>query len=92
MSRSTKRFVFFRIYLFCFYICVCFQLIAFVRQYICHKALLIGYLMRLEVTRACSLKNFPLVMDLYRGLPLFFLECVYLFLLYPSLIFDMFLS
>ena len=30
-------------------------------------------------------------MGLYRGHPLFFLECVYLSLLYPSLIFDMFL-
>ena len=50
-----------------------------------------GYSMRLELTRVCSLNDFQLVMALYRGPPLFSLQCVYLSLLYPSLIFDMFL-
>ena len=49
-----------------------------------------GYSMRLELTRVYSLNDFQLVMGLYRGHLLFFLKCVYLSLLYPSLIFDMF--
>ena len=93
IGRSTKRFEFFElIYLFCSYIRVFFQLDAFVRERILHKALFMGNSMRLELTRVCSLNDFQLVMGLYRGLPLFFLECVYLSLLYPFLIFDMFLS
>ena len=51
-----------------------------------------GYSMRLKFTRVCSLNDFQLFMGLYRGLPLFFFECVYLSLLYPSLILNMFLS
>ena len=43
MSRSMKRFVFFRIYLFCSNIHVYFELVAFVREHIWHKALLMGY-------------------------------------------------
>ena len=50
------------------------------------------YSMRLEITRICSLNEFQLVMGLYRGHPLFFFACVYLSLLYPPLILDMFLS
>ena len=38
-----------------FYICVCFQLFAFIREHICHKALLMGYSMRLELTLVSSL-------------------------------------
>ena len=34
MSTSTKRFVYFKIYLFRSYIYVCFQLVAFVRDHI----------------------------------------------------------
>ena len=49
------------------------------------------YSMRLELTCVCSFNDFLLVMGLFRGHPLFFLECVYLSLLYPSLIFDMLL-
>ena len=59
------------------------------REHIWHKALLMEYSMRLELTGVCP---FQLVMGLYRSHPLFFFECVYLSLLYPSLIFDMFLS
>ena len=44
----------------------------------------------LNKTCVCSLNDFLLVMGLYRGDLLFILECVYLSLLYPSLIFDMF--
>ena len=36
------------------YICVCFQLVAFVREHIWHKALLMGYSMRLELTHIRS--------------------------------------
>ena len=51
-----------------------------------------GYSMRLELPLVCSLNVFQLVMGLYRGHPLFFIDCVYLRLLYPSLIYDGFLS
>ena len=77
------------IYLFYSYIHVYFQLVAFVRERIC-CALLIGYSMRLELTRVCSLNDYQLVMCWYRSLPLFFLEWVYLSLLYPHLVFDVF--
>ena len=47
MSRSTKRFEFFQrfffIYSFRSYIRVCFQFVAFVREHIQHKALLMEY-------------------------------------------------
>ena len=94
IGRSMKIFVFLNsfIYLFCSYVHVGFQLVAFVREHIWHKALLMGYSMRLKLTHVCSLNDFQLVMGLYRGFPLFFLECIYLSLLYPSLIFDMCLS
>ena len=49
-----------------------------------------GYSMRLELTCVCSLNDFQLVMGLYRGHLLFSLECVYLSVLYLSLMFDMF--
>ena len=64
------------IYSFCSYIHVCFQLVAFVREHIWHKALLMGYLKRLELNRVCSLNGFQLVMGLYRGHPLFFRVCL----------------
>ena len=80
------------IYLFCSYIRVCFQLVAFVIKHIWHKVLLTGYSMRIEITHVCSLNDCQLVMGLYRGHSLFILECVYLSLIYPLLIFDMFLS
>ena len=71
-----KRFVFFRIYLFCSYIHVCFQLVAYVREHLWHKVLLMGFSMRLELTHVCSLNDFHSVMGLDRGHPLFFLDCV----------------
>ena len=61
------------IYLFCSYIGVCFQLDAFVRDHVCHKA----FLMRLELTRVCSLNGSQLVMGFYEGhSSLLLLECV----------------
>ena len=78
MSRSMKRFVFFGIYWFCSYIHVCFQFDAFIRKHIWHKALLMEYSMRLDLSSVCSLNDFQLVVGLYRGHHLFFLECVYL--------------
>ena len=50
------------IFLFISYIFVCFQLVVFVREYTWHKALLMGYSMRYELTRICSLNAFQLVM------------------------------
>ena len=69
MSRSMKRFALFLgfIYLFYSYIRVCFQLIALVREHIWHKALFMGYLLRLELTCVCSLNGFQLVMSFYEG-------------------------
>ena len=40
--------------------------------------------MKLELTHACSLNDFLLVMGIYRGHSFVFLECIYLSLLYPS--------
>ena len=59
MSGSMKRFVFFRIYLFILFLHTCmFQLDAFIREYVWHEALLMGYSMRLELTRVHSLNVF----------------------------------
>ena len=44
------------------YICVCFYLVLFVREHIWHKALLMGYSIRLELTLVRILNVFPLVM------------------------------
>ena len=51
-----------------------------------------GYSMKLELTCVYSLNDFQLVMGLDRCHLFFYLECVYLSLLYPSMIFDKFLS
>ena len=51
-----------------------------------------GYSMRLELSRVCDLNDFLFVMGFYKGHTHFFLESVHLSLLYPSWIFDMFLS
>ena len=67
MSRSVKRFVIFRICFFRSYVRICFQFNVFVREQIWHKALLMGYSMRLELICVCSLNDFPIVMGSYRG-------------------------
>ena len=51
MSKSTKRFEFWGIYLSCSNIYVCFQLVAFLREHVWYKTLLMGYSMRLELTQ-----------------------------------------
>ena len=63
IGRSTKRFVFFEFILFLHtcYVYVCFQLVAFVREHMWHKALLMGYSMRLELTLVSSLNDFQYV-------------------------------
>ena len=78
MSRSTKTFVSFLgfIYLFCSYIHVCFQLVAFVREHVWHKALLI--------VNSLVFGVFSWLWVDMEVTPLFFLPCVYLNLLYPS--------
>ena len=59
-----KKFVFFEfIYLFCSYIHVYFRLVAFVREYIWQKTLLMEYSVRLELTRVYSLNDFQMVMS-----------------------------
>ena len=65
MSLSMMRFIFFRIYLFISFLHMGMFLVAFIREHIWHKALLIGYSMRF--THVCSLNGFLLVMGLYRG-------------------------
>ena len=74
---------FFRIYSFCSYIHLCFQLDAFIREYVWHKALLMEYSLRLKLTCVCSLNGFQLVMGFYEGHSSLFLS-----LLYPSFPFD----
>ena len=59
MNRFTKRSLsFFRIYLYCSYTRVCFQLVAFVREHMWHKAMRIVHLMRLELTLVCLLGKY----------------------------------
>ncbi len=80
------------LYLFCSYIYVmCFQLFTFIREYMWHKALLIGYSMRLELTLVSSLNDlqlvrwvlcglfplFPRVCLLWSALPVFYISYVY---------------
>ena len=61
---------------------VCFQIVALVREYTWHKALLMGYSLRLELTLVSSLNDLWLVRRvLYWGYSPFFLECVYFGLL-----------
>ena len=60
------------IYLFCSYIRMCFQLVAFVREHIWHMALLMGHSMRFELTRVCSLNGFRMVMGKCKGHSSFF--------------------
>ena len=70
----------------CMFPACCFHKRTYIAQ-----GLVMGYSMRLELTHVCILNYFQLVMYLNRGHSLFFLECVYFSLLYPSLIFDIFL-
>ena len=53
---------------------VFFQLVAFIREHIWHKALVMRCSMRLEIIRVCSLNSFQLVMGLCRGHPSLFLR------------------
>ena len=58
-------------------------------EHVWHKALLMGYSIRLELNRVCSLNRFPLVIVcFYEYWSFLFLECVSLSLLYPSSTFD----
>ena len=95
IRRSTKRFVFFEFIHFVLHTCyiyVCFQLVAFAREYVWHKAFSMGYSMRLELTLVSRINDSCLVRLVYlRVLVPLFLKCVYFGLLYPFLIFDMFI-
>ena len=61
----TKRFAFFKFIFFlhtCYiYIYICFQLVAFVSEHMWHKALLMDYSMRLELTLVSSLNDLWLI-------------------------------
>ena len=49
MSRSTKRFTFFKTYVFILFLHTCmFPAYAFIREHVWHKALLMGYSIRLD--------------------------------------------
>ena len=69
IRRSTKIFVFFEFIYFVLtyvlYIYVCFQLVAFVREHMWYKALLMGYSMRLELTLVFSINDLCLVRLIY---------------------------
>ena len=84
IDRSTKIFVFFEfIYLFILFLHTCMLSACCFRQrtYMAQD-LLMGYSMRLELTRVCSLNNFQLVISLDKSHSLFFWEYVYLSLLF----------
>ena len=89
MSRSMKRFVFFRIYIFILFLHTCmFPTWYFLQKTCMAQGLVNGYSMRLELIRVCSLNGFQLVFVLFMKVaPFFFLECVSLSLLYPSFTF-----
>ena len=70
---------------------VWFQLLALVREHIWRKILLMGYLMRLKLTHFQFKWTLVSRVGLYSGHSTSFLECVYFGLLYPFLIFDMFI-
>ena len=55
------------------YIYVCFQFVAFVKEHVWHKDFLMGYSMRLELTRVSSINDPWLVKLVYIGVvvPLF---------------------
>ena len=76
VRRTTKRFVFFEFiyfvltYLFIYiyiYIYICFQLVAFVREHMWHKAFLMGYSMRLDLTLVSSVNDSWSVKLVYIG-------------------------
>ena len=76
------------IYLFFSYIRVYFHLHAFVKEHVWHKALLMEYSVRIELTRVCSLSCFQLVMGFFMKDPsFFFLEFVSLNLFLPFICF-----
>ena len=70
IRKPTKRFKFFEI-IFLFlhkcYIYVCFQLVAFVREHMQHKAFLMGYSTRLELTLVSIINDLWLVKMVYIG-------------------------
>ena len=80
IGRSTRRFVFFKIYFLFLHtccICVCFQHVAFLREHLWHKAMVMRYSMGLELTFVCSLKVFSFgVVGLYKGYSPFFRVCL----------------
>ena len=95
IGRSTKRFVFFEsiyfVLIYLLYMCM-FPACSFRQSTYVAQGLVNGELMRFELTLVCSWMFFSwLGWVLYRGYSPFFLECVYLSLLYPSLIFDTFI-
>ena len=49
------------------YIYACFQLVALVREHVWHKALLMGYSMRLEHTLVSSINDPRSVKQVYTG-------------------------
>ena len=71
IGRSTKRFVFFEFIYFVLtyvlYIYVCFQFVAFVRDHIWHKAFLMGYSIRLQLTLVSSINDLWLVKLVHIG-------------------------
>ena len=69
----------------CVYIYIYIHLVAFIREHVWHKLLLMRYLMKLELTRVCSLNSFYLrFFFCFYECWSFFLDCVSLRPFYPS--------
>ena len=68
------------------YIHVCFQLVAFAREHVWHKAFLMGYSMRLELTLVSSINDHCLVRLVYivvvvpLSWSVFTLVCLYIYI------------
>ena len=76
------------------FISIALSISVYAYQFLYISAFLISLslIQTISIYHVRCLNDFQLIMGLYRGLPLFFFECVYLSLLYPSLIFDIFSS
>ena len=91
IGRTTKRFVFFNLFILFLHTCnihVCFRHVVFVSQHVWHKAFLMEYSMRLELTLVSSINDLWLVKLVYIGVvvPLswsvftLFCFCIYIYI------------
>ena len=74
------------LFLYTCYIYECFQLVALVREHVWHKALLMGFSMRLKLTLVSSINDFWLVRLVYIGVVVRFSWSVFTLVCFTRLI------